>query len=711
MQIMPKYRKPNPNPIDPYKSQPLPLGRPIAVYYRQSSDGQVGNVSTTLQTVDMVEHLIRQGWNRDSVLMIDSDKGVSGTKKIRDRKGLSTVFDLIESGTIGVVASQDVDRFFRDMAQIETNIFIDACKRNNVQVLTPTFVYDFAHPTHGRYHMQIFREQVQRAADYLEYFVKGRLGGARSHLNQQGQWTGTPIILGYMIDNRKKVDDLPNPNFRKYVRYEPYSDVVLDYFRLYKQFNGNLQRTWQHIEQHGPFIPEFKAHPVPSGFFFHTKIRKRSRYTDKLIISIFGLKQILTNAVYIGHWAHNGVIVQRHNHEAIIPLDLFMYTFNRLSMFTLEGDPNAEYAQQRPWVRHDKAERAVPPPTYAGMVFSADAPGIPLRRLSTNWQAKNECYAYALYGKDVKRIWYMMANFIDGEIDALLLERLRATTIDESAWREAVNSSQKHNQGDLRRVTSAVRHTEEAQRGIVENLKLITHPDIVRQLQENYVQNERELTRLHAELSHIQADKGQRKLVLDARPVLELVVARWGEVAREDRRELFEAFAERVIVNRPDLVNRTVTVVWRDGTQTTRFTQREARYRTAWSDAEYARLRELVEGGADQIALLQAFPHASWRTLRELFVYHFGVEAWQAAFKRKKSKYGARVRWEQTDEYRTLLNDTESTASGAWVDAHHLEDRATGRTGIGQSGTDVAGQHRRGGRVRRYRVHSKHMTL
>jgi len=193
--------------------------------------------------------------------------------------------------------------------------------------------------------------------------------------------------------------------------------------------------------------------------------------------------------------------------------------------------------------------------------------------------------------------------------------------------------------------------------------------------------------------------------------VLELVVARWGEVAREDRRELFEAFAERVIVNRPDLVNRTVTVVWRDGTQTTRFTQREARYRTAWSDAEYARLRELVEGGADQIALLQAFPHASWRTLRELFVYHFGVEAWQAAFKRKKSKYGARVRWEQTDEYRTLLNDTESTASGAWVDAHHLEDRATGRTGIGQSGTDVAGQHRRGGRVRRYRVHSKHMTL
>jgi hypothetical protein len=662
---MPTYRKPEPKAADPYKVQPLPTDRPIAVYYRQSSEGQVGNISTTMQTVDMVEHLIRQGWNRDAVLMIDSDAGVSGTKKIRERKGMSEVFDLILEKKVGVVAAQDVDRFFRDMAQIETNIFIEACRQNNVLVLTPNFVYDFAHPAHGRYHIQIFREQVQRAADYLEYFVKGRLGGARRHLNQQGQWTGTPIVLGYMIDNRRKVDDLPNPNFRKYVRYEPYCDMVLEYFNLYRQHNGNLQQTWQHIDQHGPYIPEFAAHPIPPGFFFHTKIRRRSRVSGKLILSMYGLKHVLTNAVYIGHWAHNGVIVQRHNHEAIIPLDLFMYAFNRLSQFTLDGEPNIEYARQRPWVRHDKTQRPVPPPTYTGMVFSQDAPGIPLRRLTTNWQPKNKSYAYALHGKDSKRLWYMMAPFIDGQIDALLLERLRATTIDEQAWRDAVNSSQKHTQSDHRRVTSAIRHLEDAQRGIVENLKVITHPDLVRQLQEDYVRNEGELARLGAELHHIREDKGQRRLMLEARPVLETVVTRWSEVARDDRRELFEAFAERVIVNRPDMVNRTVTVVWRDGTQTTRTTQRQARYRTAWTKAEYARLRELVEGGADQIDLLRAFPQANWRTLRELFIYHFGIDAWQAAFKRKKSKYGQRTRWEHTEEYRTLHESTERDASEA----------------------------------------------
>lgn len=116
---MPRYRKAEQNTIDPYKAQPLPLGRPVAVYYRQSSEGQIGNISTTLQTVDMVEHLMRQGWEREQIIMIDRDAGISGTKKIKERPGMSYLYDLIEDRAIGLVASQDVDRFFRDMARLK----------------------------------------------------------------------------------------------------------------------------------------------------------------------------------------------------------------------------------------------------------------------------------------------------------------------------------------------------------------------------------------------------------------------------------------------------------------------------------------------------------------------------------------------------------------------------------------------------------------
>jgi len=89
-------KRQEPPDSDPYRAQPLPLDRMIAVYYRQSSEGQIGNVSTTLQTVDMVAHLERLGWLEERIKMIDMDAGVSGTKKMHERKGMSELWRLIE---------------------------------------------------------------------------------------------------------------------------------------------------------------------------------------------------------------------------------------------------------------------------------------------------------------------------------------------------------------------------------------------------------------------------------------------------------------------------------------------------------------------------------------------------------------------------------------------------------------------------------------
>jgi DNA invertase Pin-like site-specific DNA recombinase len=134
---MPKYKRAEAKKTDSYRSEALPTDQPAAIYYRQSSDAQIGNINTTLQTIDMFEHMVRQGWARDSIEMIDMDAGVSGTTKLSDRKGMSRLMTLIENEQISLVAAQDVDRFFRDITQIQTNIFIDACKRSRVRVMTP----------------------------------------------------------------------------------------------------------------------------------------------------------------------------------------------------------------------------------------------------------------------------------------------------------------------------------------------------------------------------------------------------------------------------------------------------------------------------------------------------------------------------------------------------------------------------------------------
>jgi DNA invertase Pin-like site-specific DNA recombinase len=660
---MPRYRKPERNPVNPYKAQPLPLGRPVAVYYRQSTEGQIGNISTTLQTVDMVEHLMNQGWQRDQIIMIDMDGGISGTKKIKERPGMSYLYDLIEENAIGLVASQDVDRFFRDMAQIETNIFIDACRRSNVQVLTPSIVFDFAHPTQGRYHMQMFREQAQRAADYLEFHIKGRLWKSREYLNLQGQWTGTPVALGFMVDVRTHLPNGErNPNYRKYVPFDRYSGVVAAYFKLFKQFNGNMKQTWGHIERHGPFIPEFTENCVPEGFYFHTNISKRSSITGKLILSRYALGQVLSNAVYIGHWAHSGVIVQRHNHEGIVPLEDFIYAFNKLSPVDFNGDPNPEHTPQRPWIRHDKANRPVPPPTYSGAVFSPDVPGIPQRRMLSHWESERQVYVYALYDGEMRKQWEITSTLIDQVVDRMLLERLRATTIDETAWQKAVSGSSKSAHVEVRRIENAIRNAENAQRGIVENLKSVAYPELVKQLEESYIASEQEIAQLQAELKRLQSDQGQRRLLLEARPVLEKVIAHWNSITREDRRELFDGFAERVLVSKVDVVTRRITVYWRDGTETTECINRSEKY-YPWSDAEREKLRQMVERAASQIELLVAFPGANWRMIRERFVYHFGIEAWHSIYKGKKSRYGPYIRWEDTEEYHQTNHDTQLATS------------------------------------------------
>lgn len=659
------YRKADTNPIDPYKAQPLPLGRPVAVYYRQSSEGQIGNISTTLQTVDMVDHLIKQGWQREQVIMIDMDGGISGTRKIKERPGMSYLYDLIEESAIGLVASQDVDRFFRDMAQIETNIFIDACRRNNVQVLTPTFVYDFAHPTQGRYHMQMFRDQAQRAADFLEFHIKGRLHKSRSFLSKQGQWMGHTVALGYMVDIRRALPDgTANPHFRKYTPFPPYADILLAYFQLFKQFNGNLRATFHHIERHGPFLPEFDETPPPSGFIFPTNLEKRSSLTGKLMLSQFGFRNVFRNAIYIGCWAVNRVIVDYHNHEPIIPLDLFMFAFNRLSPVNLEGEPNPHYAPQRPWVRHDKRERQRPPPTYSGAVFSSDTPDGSLWRMGTHWQIKWQGYTYAVTDKDrIKSVWRVSASAVDEQIDQLVLDRLRLTTIDEATWQQAIATTHNKSHIDIRRVQNAIRTTENAQYGIVESLKAVHHPELIQRLEADFIANQQTLDQLKHELQRLKASRTERQSLLDARPVLETIIQRWSDIPAEQRRDLFDAFAHHAEVERVDRYKRRLIIHWRDQSQSCSEFQPQKKY-FPWTPEDVEKLGQMVEAQADQIELLAAFPGATWRAIRDYYGYHFGWGVWRKHYRGQVS-YGPMTRWQDTAEYKVLPPNTQLTMSAS----------------------------------------------
>ena len=76
--------------------------------------------------------------------------------------------------------------------------------------------------------MQMFRDHAQRAADFIEYHLKGELLPARHRQMKSGQWGGSVTLLGYMVDTREELSDgNPNPDYHRYTPYEPHARVVL----------------------------------------------------------------------------------------------------------------------------------------------------------------------------------------------------------------------------------------------------------------------------------------------------------------------------------------------------------------------------------------------------------------------------------------------------------------------------------------------------
>lgn len=646
---MPRYKRLTKAPVDPYRAAPLPVDRPAAVYYRQSSEAQIGNISTTLQTVDMIEHLMKLGWVRDNIYMIDMDAGISGTKTIEDRPGMSMLYDLIENNRIGLVAAQDVDRFFRDVTMIQTNIFLDACKRKNVQVMTPTVVYDFNHPTMGAYYMKMFREEAQRAADFLEYHIKGRLHKSRNYLIEQGLWAGRTIALGYIVDMRRSLSNGErNPDWRKYQPFAPSADLVLAYFELFREKGRNFQATWEHIEQHGPFIPDDLESQVPEGFRIQNWFRYRSAITGRIMPSKSGLHSMLTNVVYIGHWVHKKAIVCWHNHEPIVPEDLFMMTFNSLSSTDFHGEPNPNYIPYRAYNRHAKEERDCDPPIYTGLVFSDELEAYDLRRFSSVYNHTNGNYGYVLHNERIEAVMTVKADYVDEAVDQMLLERLEATTINDEVWQEALETTEHSGHSEKRRIEQEIRSAERAKQHILDNLKALSNPSIVKNMEASYKANEREIERLTIELEKLASSDQQQHILMEARPVLQTVIDHWQDVPGDKRRELFESFAHRILVRRVETFYREIIIQWRDTTET-RYKLTRGSKRFYWGKQALKRLQEMIEDGVAQVDIMREFPMLQWKDIQKRYSYHFGNGSFAPYYSGEKT-YPNYFTWYDTEE-------------------------------------------------------------
>lgn len=379
----------------------------------------------------MVKYLKQQGWAEEGQFRHDR----YGWWRIRFKRSTSALvysqlFQLITSVRIPAVCCQDEDRLFRDVTQIQVNIFIEACQKNCVGVITPSMMYMFHHEQMGVQHARMFRFECEMAAEYINSFIKGKLIRAKQSLTMNGQWAGGATPAGYMVDLRRTLPDgSRNEQNKKYAVFEPYAMVVREYFRLYMQYSGNLAQTLHHIHRHGPYYPDPATCPPPEGFQAdYSRIKPNAfgwcPWAKQSLIHIY------TNPSYIGHWVVKEVVVRWNNHPPVVDEAMFYFAFNRNSAWNLDGSKNTEYLDirfnERPSLDVERSEER---PLLAGLVFSKlDGKD---KLVGIHWDGKNDQkrYYYNLVKSDgfSTPVWRKSAAYFDATVVDLLLSRLRKT--------------------------------------------------------------------------------------------------------------------------------------------------------------------------------------------------------------------------------------------------------------------------------------------
>jgi hypothetical protein len=547
------------------------------------------------------------------------DEGVSGTKRIDERPGMRRLFDLISNGSIGAVACQDEDRLFRDVTQIQVNIFIEACRTAQVQVITPTVTYVFHHPIQGDFYRRQFRFKSEMAAEYINSYVVGRLNRARDRLMQEGKWGGARVPAGFMVDMREEVEGLRNPNYRKFVIFEPFAEVVREYFRIFVETNGSVFKTYDRVFDRGLFYPSLQDHPVPSGFQVNYYLTPRNVPTRTAI------GMMMTNPAYIGHWMFRGTIIKWNNHASLIEDDVFFEAFNLASKYTLEGEDNPKYIGIQDNSRPSKeATRDVPRSVYEGLVYLlTDGKQ---RKLGIWYDKKRQTYTYHTNEESTDardRVWRRTANKIDEAITYRLHQKIRAT-FDSEVWREVAEEQLGAVEHEERRLRTQVQALERSMEDIVTNIAALKHPTLINQLEQRYTQMEVERERLSRQISEVQSTNHVELLTSFAE--MQMAINNWELLTRDEQRKVISLLIRRIEI--PEVIphrDLTLRIIWFDESCDELTVQRGMRSDQIWSLRDVDMLCSLVKDGATQLEIAQALPTRKWENIRRQIRLHFGA--------------------------------------------------------------------------------------
>jgi DNA invertase Pin-like site-specific DNA recombinase len=289
-------------------------------YGRQSSAKQVVNnvESHKAQTIELLKQMREKLGYRDDgttgkvTLRIENQiakdgkiLNASGAWPIDRRPHLKATLDDVENDRVKLIAVDVIDRLFRDEDQIDSNIFLKACKEHGcyIYVVATGMLYNLA----NEMHMMIVRQLLQIAAHYLKT-LRETTTRRRRQSRDAGKYAGYgPLKLGYIRDSEKTSE-----TYGKLLLYPPHAKQGKWIYKRIIELNFNVTELAKEVSKMEYLFEPFPnatleghrgAKKLPNGGFTLTRTGLRSWLTDETNIGV--------------HYTDSGERVE-NNHEALI---------------------------------------------------------------------------------------------------------------------------------------------------------------------------------------------------------------------------------------------------------------------------------------------------------------------------------------------------------------------------------------------------------
>lgn len=574
--------------------QQLPVDRPVVQYIRQSSIMQVkyNKQSFILQDEKLSRRLTHMGFT--SIIPISADQGKSGQKLRFQREGLDELYRKAEHGEIGAIAFYDASRLWRDPTHIWYNDYIQMCIKYNLPNITFHRIY---WPT-DQQDMDALREDFKQAAFYLRHIYEKMIPAKLQAIEEDASYGGGAVPPGYVVVGEKG-------ERKYYVVYEPHAKVIRWLFKRFRELGGNLPRLGRECREKGVAFPAF------SGIEKIPCVALRFDGTGYPLKTRDALESILTNPVYIGWYVYSGVVVSKEAHDAIVPLDDFMYAYNHLSTTTLDGEVN----EQNP-----KTDRRYGVSCDALLEGILESDGNPVYVIAYNQVYKvlpyNDGWTVTQLALPVRLVDSVFTDFLLTLLT--VLEKRHEKGLQDSLYKQ-LTALQEEKGEQVTTLEDQLAKIDKAIRG----WELDKQAAREQEYKPGIDEANKQLKLLHtAKLAlEAKAQKAEREKneLAKCRSLVDEALHRWDSLKFERKRRFVRLLVEKANMREvaPHIIQ--IDALLRDPFRNdfTIYLFRKSGTHDTWTDEELECLRRLYPH-ADRLAILQALPTRTWRSIMHI---------------------------------------------------------------------------------------------